>query len=439
MAVLALLVVASLARLSGGRGGRAAAQRSAPASSRAANGPRADLFAALVDPRHTGTFGHGAWCWFADPRVVHVGGPYGEAFVGWIAWDGAITVGAYDPVRGLVRTHVVGHWIHDDHASPALLVEPDNRLTVFWSGHNGHTMDYRTTLRPEDISAWGPVMHLHARLPGDLGFTYPNPVLLPAEHDKLYLFWRGASWGTDYATRTAAGRWSEPRQLIALPGQRPYVEVAGNGSDEIALAFTNAHPRDTVTSVYYAVYRHGSLWTAGGRRIAPMGSGAIAPSQADLVYNGPAAGVPSWVWDVAIDAQGHPVIVYATFPAMNNGAYWYARWDGRWVSHFLTFAGPSISPGTIETEYSGGIALDHSDPSVLYLSRKVGRTFRIERWVTRDGGYRWRHTTVVDTGGDAVRPVVPRGGGSVELAWMSGHYGRYIRYRTSIAFLTGTT
>lgn len=435
VAVLVALVVSALLALGeGGRSHSAARQRDV------ALGARSDLFESLATPRWIGRFGRGAWSWFQDPRAVHVGGPNGPTYAGWIAWDGAITVGSYNSVSGVVHTHAVGRWIHDDHASPVILAEPDGRLTVFWAGHNGHTMNYRTTRRPDEISAWGPLHHLRARLPGDLGFTYPNPVLLPAEHDKLYLFWRGASWSTDYITRTPDGRWGSPHVLIAVPGQRPYVKVASNGRDEIALAFTNAHPRDTLTSIYYAAYRDGSLWTAAGRRIASAEDGPIAPGQADLVYDGPAAGVASWVWDVAFARDGDPVIVYATFPSTRDDAYWYARWDDRrWVSHFLTYGGPSISPGTLETNYSGGLALDHADPSIVYLSKKLGRWFDIQRWVTPDGGYRWRHATVVATDGDAVRPIVPRGAdGPVRLAWMSGQYGRYIHYRTSIRFLTGT-
>src|SRR5947209_6377031 len=144
----------------------------------------------------------GSWCWFADPRAVHVVGQYDQTFAGWIGWDGAITVGAIDPRFGVRRTRVIGHLYHDDHSSPAILVEPDKRLTVFYSAHNGNRMYYRTTLRPEDISAWGPVQHVSSPLLGGFGFTYPNPTILSGESNKLYLFWRGARWGIDYATRT---------------------------------------------------------------------------------------------------------------------------------------------------------------------------------------------------------------------------------------------
>lgn len=409
------------------------------------------LFAALIlvapiaratvptraDPVPFTIFSRGSWCWFGDPRAVHVVGHYDETFVGWIDWNGAITVGAYDVSFGVLSTHVVGHLFHDDHGSPAIFVEPDKRLTVFFSGHNGSRMYYRSTLRPEDISAWGPVQVVRSRLRGRLGFTYPNPVLLPAEGNRLYLFWRGANWGQDYATRAIDGAWSPARRLIAAPGQRPYVKIDSNRSDTIGLAFTNGHPRERITSLYYAAYRAGSLWHADGRRIVPLAQAPISPQRADLVYDGHASGVASWVWDVAFDAGRRPVILYATFRSVRKHAYWYAQWNGRrWVSHFVTYAGPSISPTTIEQQYSGGMTFDHSDPSVVYLSRRVRGRFQIERWTTPDGGSSWYHRPVIVDASDNVRPVVPRGsgGGSTPLLWLRGGYGGYTSYRTSIAF-----
>ncbi len=390
-----------------------------------------------VASTRTGVLGHGSWSWFADPRAVDLGAPYDETIVGWIGWSGAVTIDAVRARCGTDESVVVGHLFHDDHGAPAILVEPDKRLTVFWSGHNGSQMYYRSTLRPGDISAWTPVMALPSRIPGKRGFTYPNPLRL-SESDRTYLFWRGGDYSADFATRTASGLWSAAHRMIVNPSQRPYVKVDGDGRSTIAFAYTNGHPRETTTSIYYAGARDGWLRHADGRRIARLGAGPIHPRQGDLVYDGSRSHVSGWVWDVALGRGGHPVIVYATFRSIENHAYWYARWSGRrWISHLMTDGGPTISPRTIESEYSGGLSLDHRHPSVVFLSRKVRGRFEIERWQTPNGGASWRHSTVArDPGADAVRPVVPRGSeGPLKLVYLRGPYRSYTTYRTSVAYL----
>lgn len=391
--------------------------------------------------RGFGLWGPGSWCWFADPRAVRVVSPRDMTFVGWIDWQGRVTVGAYSAATGARTTHVIADLYHDDHGSPSLLVEPDKRLTVFWSAHDGSALDYRTSTRPESVRAWGPVHTLPDRLAGVYGYTYPNPVRLSGEHGRLYLFWRGASWGADFATRDSGRRWSGPTALLADPGQRPYVKVDGNGRDTIAVAFTTAHPRNALTSIYYMAYRRGWWRRADGRRIARLRAGPVAAQRADLVYNARATGVPGWVWDVALGPDGRPVIVFATFRSARDHLYWYARFDGRrWLLHRLVHGGPTISPGTIEYEYSGGLALDHGDPSTVYLSRRVRGWFEIERWHTSDGGAHWSDMTVARTpGADDVRPVLARGAdaGTMSLMWLQGRYGSYTHYRTSVAFLRG--
>jgi hypothetical protein len=185
--------------------GLAVAQAPADAARRARHVHAANAATDLPRASLVGTWGPGSWCWFGDPRAVRVQGQYDQTFVGWIDWRGGIHIGAFDPAYHVAHQQTIGYLYHDDHSSPAILVEPDKRLTVFWSAHNGVTMNFRTTLRPEDISAWGPLEHLRQHVPGRLGFTYPNPVLLPDENNKLYLFWRGANWSADYATRTPGG------------------------------------------------------------------------------------------------------------------------------------------------------------------------------------------------------------------------------------------
>lgn len=390
-----------------------------------------------ADPR-MGSWGPGAWSWFADPRAVQVGN---QTFVGWIDWQGRVMIGQYDPDhRGQATfTYVLRQMEHDDHSSPSILVRPDRRLTVFWSPHGGSPIYYRTSTRPAEIQSWGPVQHVTSLPPaGWVGFTYPSPVWLPAEN-KLYLFYRGSGWGLDYSTLRWGHPWTADRTLVGNPGQRPYVKLTSNGRDEIAFAFNQAHPRDETTSLYYMAYRQGWLRRADGSPIRQLQGAPLLPAAADLVYDASGTGAPSWVWDVALRPNGRPVITYATFPADGRHLYWYASWTGRrWRSHFLTLAGPSISPTTIEFEYLGGVVIDHSDPNTVYLSRKVGTQFEIERWVTRDGGWHWRHSTVVRTPGqDDIRPFFTEGsrGGPMSLLWLAGEYGSYTTYRTSVDYL----
>lgn len=120
------------------------------------------------------TWARGSWSWFGDPRAVHVGGPAGLTFAGWIDWAGDVTVGAFDPRFGALSDAVVGHAYHDDHSDPSLLVEPDGRLTVFWSGHNGVRMYVRSTVHPGDITSWAPVAQVHQDIPGSRRLHLPQ-------------------------------------------------------------------------------------------------------------------------------------------------------------------------------------------------------------------------------------------------------------------------
>ena len=118
------------------------------------------------------------------------------------------------------------------------------------------------------------------------------------------------------------------------------------------------------------------------------------------------------------------MIVYATFPGGELSDYWYADWTGtRWVSHFLTAGGNAISPRLTERGYSPGLTLDHSDPSIVYLSRQVPGGYEIERWITHDAGSSWQHAVVVAADRtENVRPFVPRGWdrGPISLVWLRG-------------------
>jgi hypothetical protein len=368
---------------------------------------------------------------------------HGRTHVGSISKSGDVQVSTYDHESGVTATSVVcERFPVDDHNSPAILVRPDRHLWVFWSGHGGNTMYYRRSLRPEDASGWEPTRTVATNTAGPFGYTYPNPVQLSAEADRLYLFWRGGNYQPTFSATDDGQRWTPARSLVAVPGQRPYLKVACDDRDTVHFAFTQAHPRDVVTSIYYMYYRDGVLFRAGGERIGPLRDVPVTPQQASVVHDARRTGIGAWIHDIAIDGAGRPVLTYATFPRRDDHRYQYARWSGSgWQVTELAAAGPSISGDPVEYQYSGGIVLNHADPSIVYLSRAVDGVPEIERWLTADGGRSWTHAAI--TTGSAqpnMRPVSPRGTSAdspAGVVWMAGHYGTYTTFQSRIMRGTG--
>jgi hypothetical protein len=221
------------------------------------------------------------------------------------------------------------------------------------------------------------------------------------------------------------------------------MKVASNGRDVIHFAFTNGHPRDEpLNSIYYVRYQDGEFTRADGSVVGSMRRLPLDHGRAERVYDGGATGVRAWIWDVAADVVGNPVIVYARLPEESDHRYHYARWNGEaWVDTELTSAGgwfPRTPEGVTEPEphYSGGVVLDHDNPSVVYLSRQVADVFEIERWWTLDGGLTW-HSMPITRGSanDNVRPFVIRNHApsSPAVLWMENrHYRHYLDYESAI-------
>ncbi|MDT7570626.1 MAG: hypothetical protein QOE05_800 [Actinomycetota bacterium] len=379
----------------------------------------------------------GAWSYFSDPRAVQVALPRKLMWSGWVTSNGSIAAGVYDPATQQVQTAVLHDRLqNDDHANPSVLALPDGRVTYFWSAHNGLFMYYRTTATPGDVHSFGPLQTLPVRPSGDRLYTYSNPVLLPAEGNRLYLFWRSQFTHQAFATSDDLGvHWSPARVLLEEPGQRPYAKYAAN-SDTIGIAFTRSHPDESRTGIYYMSYWRDAFFRADGTAIGGVEDLPFAPAQTELVVDPDKIGGSAWIMDVALEADGTPVIVYVATGDVHR--YHYVRWDGvKWQDTTMTDAGPPITTGGREPSYSGGISLDHSDPSTAYLSRRVGDRNVVEKWHTADGGTTFATEAVPqDLTVDNLRPVVPLGltpDDNVRAIWMAGTYRYFTDFVTSIA------
>lgn len=382
----------------------------------------------------------GAWCWFTEPRAVSW---QGKTYTGWVNRAGDIVAAAIDSATHSVDTVILHSKIQiDDHANPSFLMWPDGRLYCFYSTHADTYMRLRVMQKPGDLHSLGAETFISDPA-GGYRYSYPCPFMLPAEDSALYVFVRDGNWKPSYTVSRDRGITWEPLRNFFLCSGQTYFKIKGNDKDRFDIILTDGHPENTVTSVYYAYYKAGALFKANGTRIKSMDSLPLRPAEAEKVYDPTTNNnVRSWIWDLALDGEGKPIMAYVNFPSSTDHRYRYARFDGtRWLHQELCKAGKwfvETKAGETESEpyYSGGISLDHANPFNLYLSRPDSTTgvFGIEQWTSSDSGTTWR-TRVVVKGKDTlnVRPVVPRGGGAgVEVMYMTGKYSAYTSYNTSI-------
>lgn len=253
----------------------------------------------------------------------------------------------------------------------------------------------------------------------------------------MFLFWRGGGWLPSLSIAGASGHWGQPRVLVtAGPGQRPYAKYAAD-TKRIYAVFTDCHidscPRN---SLYLARYEDG-MW----RRIdgSPIASNAQLPfqaQQATKVYDGPAEGGRAWAQDVAVAADGSPVILYmVAVPDDIIASYWYATYShGTWQRRRI----PAI---TTSASSPGGATLDHEDPSVVYMSWAAASQRQIDVLRTPDGGASWlRRPVTTRSKWPSVRPVSPRGDPDYDVLWEYGERLSYRRFHTVIRYrrLAGT-
>ncbi len=405
---------------------------------------------------HYRSFGSdGAWCWFSDPRAIYYEGNYRRTYTGWVDGAGSVIVAYYDHDTGETSQFTLHEKLQrDDHNNPSFLVDEEGRLMVFYTRHSKRTPIYLArSAAPETINAWEPVRELSLNDTTEYAgfsdtYTYTNIVRLSEEKDRLFLFWRGSDFKPNVSTSEDHGETWGKGKILVLPeriyrNRRPYLKVHGNDRDAIHFAFTDGHPNaEPSNSIYYMKYRKGRILKASGEVVRDWSELPVDPAEVDVVYDAKASGDKAWVWDVAENAEGAPVIVYVTFPTDTNHVYHYATYEsGQWHNHRVVDSGswfPHTPEGATEREpyYSGGIVLDHYDPSQVYLSREANGVFEIEHWSTPDHGKTWQTSSITaQSTFDNVRPFVVRNhpGDSMRVLWMNVRkYLHFTEYESDI-------
>lgn len=395
----------------------------------------------------------GAWCWFSDPRAIYVDN---KLIGGFVDKEGSIWAFCYNPATQEKQQYKLFEKLdYDDHANPSVMALPDKRIVIFFSAHGGtknSPIYYAITKNPADITAWNELQQVNPQMKGHLGICYSNPVMLSAENNRTYLFFRGRNFKPNFITTNDFKKWDEPTTLVvndSIYGQegRPYMKIATNNRNKIFFAFTDAHPRDRATnSIYFMMYKDGKLCKANGEIVSESIKKAVCPSMVDKVYDATTTFDKSWIWDIAFDKNENPVLVYARFShGTSVHSYWYARWNGsEWENHKITDAAQCFMRNDYnnknylerEENYSGGIYLDHENPAIVYTSRPINNIFEIEKWTFTGGKEKWKTEAITaESERDNIRPFVVRNypKGQPNVLWVYNYqYPGFKSYNSAI-------
>lgn len=397
----------------------------------------------------------GGWCWFQDPRtIVHEE----KLFIGSVrgSGDGEALVGVYDLEAEAPLGTVTMHpdFDRDDHNSPVFHVRPDGAVLAVYARHARDRFHRSRVSDPSDPLTWSEEVKHERTSPNPKdNVTYMNLIELEDE-EKLYNFYRGVNYNPTFVTSTDHGKtWSEPVHFIEseVKGRhRPYARYADNGKDMVYVSTTDAHPRNFGNSIYFSKFRDGKFYKADGTFIKELAKdGPLRPSEAELIYEGSmttkkpkgSESVPgaAWTSSIAIDAKGHPHIAYTLYLSNDDHRYRLASWDGeRWIDREIAYGGKCLY--TRESSYTGLVALDPVDPSVVFISADVDPATGVDHGGTHEV-YRAKITAgddVRSTNWKAVtknspvrniRPMVVRGDDRRIVLWSRGDFVTFKNYQ----------
>lgn len=396
----------------------------------------------------------GTWCWFADPRALHYEnekGTINATYVGYIDSHGSIKATQVDWKTKTTNEVLVRSWFQpDDHNNPAFLVLPDERIMLIYSRHTDEAcFYYRISKRPGDITSLGE----EKRLATANNTTYPNPYILADDPDHIYMCWRGIGWHPTVAQMSMPDEnddikftWG-PYQMVQSTGARPYAKYMSDGKSKIYLAYTTGHPdNENPNWLYCNVFdiNDKNLYDIKGVKLSTVQNGTFkvekTPTYKSLYPNtivDATDGKRDWIWNMAFDTKGNPVIGMTKIsPDKQDHQYYYAKWTGsKWNVSFIANGGKyfHLSPQT-ENCYSAGMAIDRDEPNIVYCGVPVNGVHEIWKY-TLDENDKVVASEAITKGSKKAnaRPFVIEGtknakdgADALRLSWMNGDYYYWI-------------
>jgi hypothetical protein len=361
-----------------------------------------------------------------------------KTFFGWNSMAGDIEIAAYDHATDSVDTSTVlsASFEVDDHGAPGILVRNDGKIMAVYSKHNGTEIYWRISSSPGDISSFNTEQSKTVT-----EATYCTPIQL--FDGTIYVWFRGSGDNLKYIKSTDEGStFNDPVTVITPQTNSIYPAIyKRQSSNRVHIGITDKYypqgkePQD----IAHCYFEGETLYETDGTTIGGSSSWPVDRTDLTMVYDSSASGNrPAWIWDIRVDSDGDPAIVFATFPgewAGKDHRYHYARYNNGWAVNEITQGGGTINALRQEPLYSPGVTIDDRNLSAVYVSRGGLDSASIKRFVTDDGGETWQSRDIAPADVQNVRPFSPwYCQDEVPVMWLRGKYRDFTRFDTEIAF-----
>lgn len=412
----------------------------------------------------------GAWSLNTQPAAVY---HQGSAYFSWINSAGDLMLSSYNQSTDEVKvTTVASGYGTEDFASPALLVRASGQILIFASKNTQEAgfQCYRSTSVTGDITAGFSVQTMTG-----YGISATLPFVLG---DNIVVFWRsknnfGYTFVAGANTIGATGALgagaragflnTEIANNYQFRDEVPTIRATQGVDGTIHMVITQLGTglKYSNSTIHYIQVVNNNNTGILFRKADGTNTTLSYAAPADVVYATNQATDKAIAYDIAL-IDNKPVIVYDAFNGENvnaatnpgsssNHTYKIAKWDGtQWNSFTVVEAGDGlpISQYTavggktfLANAYQvGGACFDVTNPSVLYLSKKINTgTFELFRYESTNAGESWTESEVLTSetasGLVNIRPIqvvnspVSR---QIDLLWLQGQYTSPKTYSMSV-------
>jgi hypothetical protein len=262
----------------------------------------------------------------------------------------------------------------DGHGAPALGIDNDGYLYVFYGSHIS-TQYYKKSTNTYDITSWGDQQTLASSA------TYPQVFYTDS---KLWVFYRGAGREWSYKTTSDGGaNWSSETDVTDFSGLPNFncvyarTMVASNGDIHMVWLWLDRSP--DWHNLYYAYYDiSAGQWKKRDGTVLTL---PITEANAEKAFTGN----KTWIWGLDIDSSNNPYILFAY---SGDDKVKLAKWSG---SAWNTY--DAVSYTFVQNCSFGVLKVDDSSNMRIVMDSSDHKTAKLYK--STDGGENWAFDKIV--------------------------------------------